>query len=112
MAAQHVTEKPTYLAVSLTGDHFLHSVSTVVQNKEGGYVMKGDQILFSSDGPTTHESTLRPFALAFQRWDYFSPKEPRGTLALVPISERAKEETFIVRDGKPVTVDPIARFAR
>lgn len=96
--------------MSLVDDRTLHAITTVVEDKEGRYVTQGDTIVFLSDGPKTFESALRPFALQFQRLDFFSPTEPRSALALVPVSERAIEETFIVRDGKVVKVDPIARM--
>lgn len=110
VAAQSVVQKPSYLAVSLAGDHFLRSVTTVVQDKKGRYVTQGDEIEFLNRGPKTLESTLQPFAFQFQRLDFFSLTQPRSALTTVFASERNREETFIVRDGKVVKVDPIARM--
>ena len=110
VSAQRAGQKRSYLAVSLVGDRFLHAVTTVVEDKEGRYVAQGDEIEFISNGPKSLESALQPFAFQFRRLDFFSLTEPRGPLALVRAGERPKEETFIVRDGKALKVDPIARM--
>lgn len=102
--------KPSHLAVSLVNDRFLHSVATVVQDDEGRYVLQGDEIKFLSDGPVALQSTVHPFALQFTRWDFFSTKHPRGAHTAIFVSERSKEETFIVRDGNIQKVDIIGRM--
>jgi hypothetical protein len=72
------TPKPSYLAVSLVTDRYLNSVTAVVEDDQGRYVAQGDEISFLSRGPETLFSTLRPFALVFQKYDFSSLTHPRG----------------------------------
>jgi hypothetical protein len=110
VGVKHTTPKPSYLAVSLVTDRYLNSVTTVVEDDQGHYVVQGDGISFLSRGPETLFSTLRPFAMVFQRDDFFSLKHPQGEHTEIFTEECAKNQTFIVRDGKIQKIDIIARM--
>jgi hypothetical protein len=112
IGTQNAQIKPSYLAVSLTGDRVLNSVSSVVfDEKTQHYVMQGDEITFLSNGPgPTIHSTLYPSAFQFVRYDWYSAKGPQGSLSCVFSKDRAPEETFIMLNKRPTRISPVAQL--